>query len=128
MCPTYSQIMDYGATLLPRFDLARVTHIVTDNRATRGPTLRALGIASLNQVPLHIPIVKWDWVEMSARAGRMMPCMEYPIFPGRVPIVEGGPEWVASKAEWAARMREAGELIDATGDVSRISCVTMNIH
>lgn len=114
-------IMNYGAKLLPKFDLRLVTHIVTDNRATKGSMLRAAYLKSLEEIPTHVPIVKWDWVEASARAGRMVPCMEFPIFPNRVPVDEGTAEWITSKAEWAAKLRDAGEDVDRSADLSRIS-------
>lgn len=113
--------MDYGATLLPKFDIRLVTHIVTENRATKGSMLRVAHLKSLDEIPIHIPIVKWDWVETSARVGRLVPCMEFPVFSNRVPIVDGSVEWVTSKAEWAAKMREAGEEVDRSADFSRIS-------
>ena len=54
------QIVRHGGNLVPRFDASTVTHIVTD--AQKGPTLRALGLKSLDNIPDHIPTVKWSWV------------------------------------------------------------------
>ncbi|KAF8651065.1 hypothetical protein AX16_004928 [Volvariella volvacea WC 439] len=53
-------IVKHGGNLLPEYDPSIVTHIVTD--APRAPTLRALGLKRLEQIPDHIPTVKWDWV------------------------------------------------------------------
>ncbi|OAX37687.1 hypothetical protein K503DRAFT_692911, partial [Rhizopogon vinicolor AM-OR11-026] len=53
-------IVKHGGTLVPSYDPATVTHIVTD--ATIPPTLRALGLKSLKEIPDHIPTVRWTWV------------------------------------------------------------------
>ena len=54
------QIVKYGGNLLPEYDPKVTTHIVTD--ALKRPTLRALGIESLKDIPDHIPTVRWNWV------------------------------------------------------------------
>ncbi|KAL4263453.1 DNA polymerase beta [Pleurotus pulmonarius] len=59
-------IVRHGGTLLPAYDPARLTHIVTDT--AKSLTLRGLGVKSLQEVPKHIPIVTWSWV--SAGLGR----------------------------------------------------------
>ncbi|KAI5983896.1 hypothetical protein EDD15DRAFT_2178117 [Pisolithus albus] len=53
-------IIKHGGTLVPKYDPATVTHIVTDT----GPriTLRALSLKSLSEIPDHIPTVTWSWV------------------------------------------------------------------
>ncbi|KAI6046636.1 hypothetical protein EDC04DRAFT_1485895 [Pisolithus marmoratus] len=53
-------IIKHGGTLVPKYDPAVVTHIVTDT----GPriTLRALSLKSLSEIPDHIPTVTWSWV------------------------------------------------------------------
>ncbi|KAG0706233.1 hypothetical protein DFH29DRAFT_798644 [Suillus ampliporus] len=53
-------IVKHGGTLVPSYDPAIVTHIVTD--ATTRPTLKALGLKSLKEIPGHIPTVTWSWV------------------------------------------------------------------
>ncbi|TFK73093.1 hypothetical protein BDN72DRAFT_762389 [Pluteus cervinus] len=53
-------ILKQGGNLLPQYDATTVTHIVTD--AQMHPTLRALGLKKLNQIPNHIPTVTWKWV------------------------------------------------------------------
>jgi len=45
---------------LPEYDPKVTTHIVTD--ALMRPTLRALGLKALKDIPDHIPTVKWSWV------------------------------------------------------------------
>jgi len=45
---------------LPVFDPSVVTHIITD--AQRRPTLRALGLRALDEIPDHVPTVTWGWV------------------------------------------------------------------
>ncbi|KAF9497326.1 hypothetical protein BDN71DRAFT_1444788 [Pleurotus eryngii] len=59
-------IVRHGGTLLPAYDPARLTHIVTDT--VKASTLRGLGVKSLREVPKRIPIVTWNWV--SAGLGR----------------------------------------------------------
>lgn len=46
--------------MLPIFDPATVTHIVTET--SQQMTLRALGLKSLSEIPHAIPTVKWGWV------------------------------------------------------------------
>jgi DNA polymerase lambda len=45
---------------MPKFDPTLVTHIVTDAQAQA--TLRALGLKTLDDIPDHIPTVKWSWI------------------------------------------------------------------
>ncbi|KAF9446855.1 hypothetical protein P691DRAFT_732480 [Macrolepiota fuliginosa MF-IS2] len=63
-------IVKHGGNLIPAYDPAIVTHIVTD--APKPPTLRALGYKHLSEIPGHMPTVKWGWV-LSAigRTGRL---------------------------------------------------------
>ncbi|KII94194.1 hypothetical protein PLICRDRAFT_419236 [Plicaturopsis crispa FD-325 SS-3] len=53
-------IVKHGATLQATYDPSTVTHIVTD--ATPTPTLRALGLKSLYDIPHHVPTVTWRWI------------------------------------------------------------------
>ncbi|KAG2151079.1 uncharacterized protein EDB93DRAFT_1083633 [Suillus bovinus] len=53
-------IVKHGGTLVPLYDPTTVTHIVTD--ATTRPTLKALGLKSLKEIPDNIPTVTWSWV------------------------------------------------------------------
>ncbi|KAI0263272.1 hypothetical protein BC834DRAFT_326260 [Gloeopeniophorella convolvens] len=53
-------IAKHGGRLLPKFDPTVATHIVTDTSETL--TLSALGLKNLSEIPEHIPIVKWTWV------------------------------------------------------------------
>ncbi|KAI0920717.1 hypothetical protein AcV5_010391 [Taiwanofungus camphoratus] len=53
-------ITKHGGTLIPEYDPAQVTHVVTD--ASKRLLLRALGLKSLDMIPNHIPTVKWSWV------------------------------------------------------------------
>ncbi|KJA24901.1 hypothetical protein HYPSUDRAFT_183221 [Hypholoma sublateritium FD-334 SS-4] len=53
-------IVKNGGDLMPEYDPAVTTHIVTD--AHRQPLLRVLGLKSLTQIPHNIPTVKWTWV------------------------------------------------------------------
>ncbi|TFK29191.1 hypothetical protein FA15DRAFT_664515 [Coprinopsis marcescibilis] len=63
-------IVRHGGTLIPQYDPKIVTHIVTD--ATVPPTLHALGLKKLEDIPDHIPTVKWSWVTAGiSRSTRM---------------------------------------------------------
>ncbi|KAG2344642.1 hypothetical protein BDR05DRAFT_882173 [Suillus weaverae] len=53
-------IIKHGGTLVPSYDPTTVTHIVTD--ATTRPTLKALRLKSLKEIPDNIPTVTWSWV------------------------------------------------------------------
>jgi hypothetical protein len=46
--------------VLPKFDPAKATHIVTETNEKN--TLRALGLKTLSEIPLEIPTVYWSWV------------------------------------------------------------------
>lgn len=45
---------------MAEFDPQVATHIITDTSAL--PTLRALGVKKLKDIPDHIPTVRWSWV------------------------------------------------------------------
>ncbi|KAF8260079.1 hypothetical protein EI94DRAFT_1460835, partial [Lactarius quietus] len=53
-------IHKHGGTVLPTFDPATATHIVTET--SQQMTLRALGLKTLSDIPHAIPTVKWGWV------------------------------------------------------------------
>ena len=55
-----AQIHKHGGTVLPKFDPATATHIVTETNEKN--TLRALGLKTLSEIPLEIPTVYWSWV------------------------------------------------------------------
>lgn len=45
---------------MPEFDPQITTHVITDANVL--PTLRALGVRSLKDIPDHIPTVRWSWI------------------------------------------------------------------
>ncbi|KAG6849013.1 hypothetical protein H0H93_011996 [Arthromyces matolae] len=53
-------IARHGGNLLPKYDEATTTHIITDAGALA--TLRALGLKHLSQIPNRIPTLKWTWM------------------------------------------------------------------
>ncbi|KZT01837.1 uncharacterized protein LAESUDRAFT_745291 [Laetiporus sulphureus 93-53] len=55
-------IVKHGGALIPTYDPAQVTHIVTSNQPQKRPLLRVLGLKSLAEIPNNIPTVKWSWV------------------------------------------------------------------
>lgn len=58
--PSFPQIVKHGGTLVPRYDPAIVTHIVTDAGVRH--TLQVLSLKSLSDIPDDIPTVTWEWV------------------------------------------------------------------
>lgn len=62
------QIVMNGGDLMPEYDPAVTTHIVTD--APKQPLLRVLGLKSLAQIPHNIPTVKWTWVLSALSLGK----------------------------------------------------------
>ncbi|KAI0309625.1 hypothetical protein OF83DRAFT_1157963, partial [Amylostereum chailletii] len=54
-----------GGTVVPEFDPAEVTHIIsaTNERLT----LHALGLEKLDDIPEHIPVLNWDWALSAKR-------------------------------------------------------------
>ncbi|KAG8215109.1 hypothetical protein J3R82DRAFT_8560 [Butyriboletus roseoflavus] len=61
-------IVKHGGTLVPRYDPATVTHVVTDTGVR--PTLRALSLKSLSDIPDDIPTVTWGWVVSGYKRAR----------------------------------------------------------
>ncbi|KAI0284907.1 hypothetical protein BC826DRAFT_973144 [Russula brevipes] len=57
-CMNY--IHRHGGIVLPKFDSATATHIITETNEKN--TLRALGLKNLSEIPLEIPTVYWSWV------------------------------------------------------------------
>ncbi|PPQ72029.1 hypothetical protein CVT26_006719 [Gymnopilus dilepis] len=53
-------IVRHGGNLMPNYDPAVTTHIITEAQVL--PTLRALGVKRLRDIPDHIPTIKWTWV------------------------------------------------------------------
>ncbi|KAI0726960.1 hypothetical protein C8Q72DRAFT_925894 [Fomitopsis betulina] len=64
-------IVKHGGVLVPVYDPAVVTHIVTTNRRTSSELLaQRLGIRSLDDIPDHIPTVTWSYInELWIRGG-----------------------------------------------------------
>lgn len=53
-------IVRHGGNLVPVYDPSVVTLVITD--AQTRPTLRAMGLKHLRQIPDHIPTVAWPWM------------------------------------------------------------------
>ncbi|OBZ74633.1 DNA polymerase lambda [Grifola frondosa] len=53
-------IVEHGGTLVPKYDPAQITHIVTE--ADQLLFLSDIGLQSLDEIPDHIPTVEWSWV------------------------------------------------------------------
>ncbi|KAI0743040.1 hypothetical protein C8Q80DRAFT_1221327 [Daedaleopsis nitida] len=54
-------IAKHGGELVPEYDPARITHVVTAD-ADAGAFLAAVGLARLADIPAKIPVVGWKWV------------------------------------------------------------------
>ncbi|EPT00045.1 hypothetical protein FOMPIDRAFT_58109 [Fomitopsis schrenkii] len=62
-------IIKHGGVLVPVYDPAVVTHIVTTDRRTSPVLLcERLGLRSLKDIPDHIPTVKWSYINKLAGA------------------------------------------------------------
>ncbi|KAJ7800816.1 DNA polymerase lambda [Mycena olivaceomarginata] len=107
-------IMKHGGTLVPHFDSALVTHIISE--ASPIPTLRALGLQKLKEVPPQIPIVKWTWVLSGFISGVTGPLWEYAAFSHRIPPLDFPPRNLGGKGKQRA-------VADPSADVSHIPAV-----
>lgn len=72
------QLRKKGATVVPSYDPKVVTHIVTD--ASAPVTSKALGLKALDEVPMYIPTLTWNWVS----EGRSRPEFWFAAFPSRI--------------------------------------------
>lgn len=65
------QLVRHGANLIPKFNPEIVTHIVTEGSSL--PTLNALGLKHLKDIPNHIPTVRWTWVTYGMSRANNLP-------------------------------------------------------
>ncbi|KAJ6554447.1 hypothetical protein B0H19DRAFT_1294205 [Mycena capillaripes] len=107
-------ILEHGGTLEPVFDGSLVTHIISE--ASLGPTLRALGLTKLSQVPKHIPIVKWTWVVAGMESGKAEPLWDHAAYSNRIPPLDLPVRSAKVKGKQRAPQ-------DASVNLSHISCV-----
>lgn len=56
------QIRMKGGTVCPTYDPGTVTHIVCEPFITEGGALKALKLKNLEEIPDHIPTVRWEWI------------------------------------------------------------------
>ncbi|THH03700.1 hypothetical protein EW145_g6078 [Phellinidium pouzarii] len=70
-----------GATVVPTYDPNIVTHIVTS--ADKKTTSKALGLKSIEDIPMHIPTVTWEWV-LSGNKGALDYEFMHAAFPSRI--------------------------------------------
>ncbi|KAL5498395.1 hypothetical protein ACEPAH_2537 [Sanghuangporus vaninii] len=68
-----------GATVVPSYDPETVTHIVTE--ASAAVTLKALGLKSLDEIPMYIPTLTWNWVTERRQSA---PEFWFAAFPSRI--------------------------------------------
>ena len=75
----------YGATLLPTFDPERVTHIIVQESVKEpGQLLTRLNVKSIDDIPKHVPVLRWEWVDVSWKKRAAQPVHEYPAFKTRI--------------------------------------------
>ncbi|KIP05967.1 hypothetical protein PHLGIDRAFT_480151 [Phlebiopsis gigantea 11061_1 CR5-6] len=60
-------LVRYGATLVPTYDPAHLTHVVTT--LDRAQFARKTGLESPRDVPDALPVLRWEWVKTGERAG-----------------------------------------------------------
>jgi DNA polymerase lambda len=92
---TYStiQILKHGGTITPTYDPQLNTHIITE--AGEEKTRRTLGLRHIQDIPDHIPTVKWNYV-LSCRPNTNLSRMEFmhASFSCRM---EAGRDWKATR-------------------------------
>ncbi|KAI6113449.1 hypothetical protein EDD16DRAFT_1484052 [Pisolithus croceorrhizus] len=130
-------IIKHGGTLVPKYDPAIITHIVTDT----GPriTLRALSLKSLSEIPDHIPTVTWSWIlsgyGRATNGNRKTNDYEEEQFLGFEFMHAAFPERIDAGREWnkrtgrkdkqrqrqGARFPDVGPSNDINDELSRIS-------
>ncbi|KAJ7454997.1 DNA polymerase lambda [Mycena galericulata] len=117
-------IVKYGGNLFPVFDGALVTHIISETGIA--PTLRALGLKSLKDIPEHIPVVRWKWVVDGMDDSEPGPLFEYAAFIQRIPPVDA-PGRTSSKGKDKGKQRasELSHISDFTQDKKQPN---RNIH
>ena len=77
--------MAHGATVLSTFEPNNITHIVTCDRSVKiDQLLRIIGVETIDDIPTHIPVLRWDWVEESSKKRVLAPIQEFPAFKNRV--------------------------------------------
>ena len=75
----------YGATLLPTFDPERVTHIIVQESVKEpGQLLTRLNVKSIDDIPKHVPVLLWEWVDVSWKKRAAQRVHEYPAFKTRI--------------------------------------------
>ncbi|EMD34974.1 hypothetical protein CERSUDRAFT_157745 [Gelatoporia subvermispora B] len=139
-------IVKHGGTLVPSYDPAQITHIVTDG--AKRPLLRSLGLRTLEDIPGHIHIVKWSWI--TSGIGRMryagnddeLPQTDYEFMhasfsermpPGPVPRFKAGFPPRTKAVSLSSRVQERprngapsirGGSVDGSDDSGEISHIT----
>jgi len=120
--------MDYltkhGATLLPVYDPDQVTHIITN--AAIGTFKRGLGIKSLDEIPAHIPVLKWTWVVSGCGGRRMARYHDHASYPERITFdLEDDDNVTQPRAKGKGKQRadapSTPPIRDASEEVSGIS-------
>ncbi|KAI0087506.1 hypothetical protein BDY19DRAFT_234289 [Irpex rosettiformis] len=80
----------HGAEVVPTFDQERVTHIVVQEGVKEtGQLLFRMKLESIDDIPEHIPILRWGWVDASWKKQAPQPIHEYPAFKTRVTFAPG---------------------------------------
>jgi hypothetical protein len=79
------QLVARGVVVVPIFDPERVTHVVVNDGVTRERQfLSRAGLQSINEVPEHIPILRWEWIEQSERKRALQPTHQFSAFDSRI--------------------------------------------
>ena len=103
--------------MFPTYDASTVTHIITD--ASMVPTLKALGLKRLSEIPDHIPTVTWKWIAAGMgrlnKEGWMHEIFLHAAFRERI---DAGIDY--SRASWKGKAKANDKSFDAA-EFSRIS-------
>ena len=101
------------------YDADKITHIVTETSARQ--TLRALSLKSLDQIPMNIPTVTWDWINKGLPSG-----MEFmsAAFPSRI---EASPDYFEKKNRLGQKRTKVAVMNPADEDYSRIEYAVLQL-
>ena len=78
--------------------------------------LEKCGVKSLDEIPVQLPIVNWNWTLKSHR-----PYMDYPVIKERIPLPEGVSleQLARAEAEWQKRKERLKSESRYSSDSSR---------
>ncbi|GJE98665.1 hypothetical protein PsYK624_149000 [Phanerochaete sordida] len=86
------RLVQFGATLIPTYDPFQIDVIMTQPKLTEEDFCAKLGIASLEEVPAHIPILATSWMTSGEDKGRLDLWEHHPSYKSHVVKQPDAPE------------------------------------